>query len=152
MKVKDRETIHQAPAQLPELPDDVEVPDDLSGLELHERIDRRRPAAGIRWLRWVVPILLLVVGAVLLTGDFGDDSSVPWAVDEGPGSHSLDGAVATLTHVPAVATEPVGPFAAGDGPGSNSSIATTPDVGSWATTRGPGSASLEIPAVEPVMR
>ena len=150
MAVKDRETIQQAPVQLPELPEDVEVPDDLSGLELHDRIDRRRTAVGIRWLRWVVPILLLAVGAVLLTGDFGDDTSVPWAANEGPGSHSLDGAVATLTYVHPVATETAGPFAASEGPGSHSLIAATPSVGSWAATRGPGSDSLVMPAVAPL--
>ncbi len=58
---------HETLEQLPELPEGVVIPDDLSGLEDH------RPARrAVRWLRWAV-VLVLAAGAamlvVLLRGD-----------------------------------------------------------------------------------
>ena len=136
MKVLDRGTIHEAP-ELPELPADVKIPDDLRGLE---RADRSRLSTTVRWLRWLPLVLLVAVGAILVTGDFGGDTvdtTVPWTVDEGPGSSSLDGAVATQSVVPTPAR---GPFTSGEGPGTHS--LNVPSSGPWASNDGPGSNSL----------
>ena len=39
---------------LPELPDDVTIPDDISGLTHPATTEDRRPASGIRWVRAVL--------------------------------------------------------------------------------------------------
>ncbi len=142
MTILDRDTIQQAPETAPTLPDDRPI-DERADLESPDRGDRRRAATGVRWLRWVVLILLVVGGAVLVTGDVGDDNrGIPWAIDEGPGSHSLDGAVAAVTVVPVTPTA-TGWWAATEGPGSNSLATITSGV-AWASTRGPGSHSLTV--------
>ena len=58
---------------LPVLPDDVAVPDDISGLQ--HPATPQRPAAGVRWLRWLPIILLVVAGAVALSLVLRSDSS-----------------------------------------------------------------------------
>ena len=128
--------------RLPELPEGVVVPDDLSGLT-----GPRRRLLGFGWPGWLALILLAGVIALLVIVDF-DGTTAPWGPGEGPGSNSLDGAVATQTAVAVVPdvitpTATATPFAVDEGPGSNSLSATTPSLGSWASTMGPGSHSLE---------
>ena len=49
---------------LPELPDDVTIPDDISGLTHPATTEDRRPASGIRWMRWLAVAILVAAGAV----------------------------------------------------------------------------------------
>ncbi len=129
MKVIDRGTVREAEEELPELPHGVEIPDDLRGLEPPGRPDRKRPTGTVRWLRWLPLVLLVAVGAFVaagvVDGETGD-TTVPWSIDEGPGSSSLDGAVATQS---VALTVTRGPFAPGDGPGEHS--LTVPIHGPW---------------------
>ena len=62
---------------LPELPADVTVPDDLSGLT-HPDAEGRRPASGVRWMRWVAAMILVAAAAVTLGLLLrSDDTSTP---------------------------------------------------------------------------
>ena len=70
MKVIHRHETDRTLDRLPDLPPDVRVPDDISGLEP----PTTRPAAkGVRWMRWLAAFVLIggagVVTAVLVTGD-----------------------------------------------------------------------------------
>ncbi len=64
MKLFERPKIHENPEilephdHLPDLPADVIVPDDISGMEF----PTRRPKT-VRWLRWVPVGLVLVAGS-----------------------------------------------------------------------------------------
>ena len=51
-------TLPETQVDLPQLPEGVTIPDDISGLRA------RRPATGIRWMRWMAFMFLLVVGMV----------------------------------------------------------------------------------------
>ena len=145
MKVIERKTIHEAPERLPELPAGVTVPDDLSGLELRKGVGRRPTATAVRWLRWLPVVLLLVVGAIAVgvytadeAGETIAPSAVPWEINDGPGSNSVNDAVATQ----AIPVPSVGPWTGNDGPGSTSLNTTTPSVSPWTGNDGPGSHSL----------
>ena len=124
MRVFEQERIHEAPERLPEVPADVKIPDDLSGLEPRRVVDRSRPATPIRWLRWLPLVLLFAFGAIVvgleLTGDTAETiapSAVPWSEGQGPDSNSLNVPAGT----PSVITTPsAGPWSGSDGPGSNS--------------------------------
>ncbi|MBT8239627.1 MAG: hypothetical protein KJN63_00195, partial [Acidimicrobiia bacterium] len=116
MKLLDRGILHRE-HDLPELPDDVTIPDDLSGLEHREVADRRRPATAIRWMRWLPLFLLVAVGAIVLSVEStGDDtqtiapSAVPWEDGRGPGGTGID--------MPVVASS-VSSWPAVDGPWAN---------------------------------
>lgn len=62
---------------LPELPADVTIPDDISGLA-HPATEGRRPASGVRWMRWVTAMILVAAGAVVLGLLLrSDDTSTP---------------------------------------------------------------------------
>ncbi|NNF55577.1 MAG: hypothetical protein HKN03_14175 [Acidimicrobiales bacterium] len=79
---------------LPDLPADVTVPDDARGITHPRRFGGGRAATGIRWIRWMPAMLLLVAGAVALglalRGDSADTANEPWVtVTAGPGSNSL---------------------------------------------------------------
>jgi len=144
MKVLDRGILHRDHERLPELPDDVTIPDDLSGLELREAADRRRPATAIRWLRWLPLFLLVAVGAIVLSVEStGDDtqtvtpSVIPWEESQGPGSNSL--------YIPATITS-VSPWPAGDGPWSHS---VSVPVRIRPAGDGPWSHSLNVTTVAP---
>ncbi len=140
-KVKDLPETHEV---LPELPADVTIPDDVSGITHPVTTDGGRAASGIRWMRWVPAVLLLVAGAValglFLRGDSTDTVAAdpqPWiTITEGPGSNSLN-ATPVVVRVPW--TTPT------MGPGSNSLDATSMPVPiPWETTTiGPGSNSLD---------
>jgi L-fucose mutarotase/ribose pyranase (RbsD/FucU family) len=62
---------------LPELPADVTIPDDISGLT-HPDTEGRRPASGVRWMRWVAAMIFVAAGAVVLGLLLSsDDTSTP---------------------------------------------------------------------------
>jgi hypothetical protein len=77
MKVREAQThderqVHEIEEQLPEVPADVRIPDDISGLD--ER--GGRAASGVRWLRWMAPVVVVVLAVVtvaLLIRDRGSD-------------------------------------------------------------------------------
>ena len=64
---------------LPELPDDVTVPDDISGL-MHPTEDRR-PASGVRWMRWLAVAILVAAGAIGLGMVLRTDGTTTPTVD-----------------------------------------------------------------------
>lgn len=93
MKVQERprETLDR----LPELPHDVVVPDDISGITHPPAV--RAVGGGTRWIRWLIALFVLIVVAavttVVVTG--GEDTQVveqPQEIStsqfEGPGSRS----------------------------------------------------------------
>lgn len=142
-----------------ELLEQLEVPDDLSGLHKvpsigedgHEPVtERRRATPMVRWLGWVSIYLLamagLIAGLAMLSSD-GDTDPVAPGVEqpdwdnEGPGSPTL--------LIPAEAE--VGWASEFEGPGGYSQsqasvILVEPDavttVRDWSQTSGPGSNSL----------
>ena len=76
-----REAVEHAPGthkDLPEIPDDVEVPDDIRGLAHPEA---HRQDAGIPWVRWLVIAIPLTVGAIVLALLVRGDSSDPVVPD-----------------------------------------------------------------------
>ena len=92
--VKDRSETQEV---LPDLPAEVTVPDDVSGITHPMQAGGGSAASGIRWMRWPPAVLLLVAGTVALAlvvrGD-GTDTVArepePWiTITEGPGSNSL---------------------------------------------------------------
>ena len=77
-----REAVEHAPEthkDLPELPDDVEVPDDIRGLTHPEA---HRHGAGVRWMRWLAIAIPLMVGAIVLALLVRSDSSDPVVPDD----------------------------------------------------------------------
>jgi len=106
--------------ELPGLPEDVTVPDDLSGMPAPDIAGTSGGRRPIRWMRWVPVGLVLAAGGVtiaLALNDGGTDLSadivtteVTEFMAEGPGSNSLN--------IP-VRVDPVTEFMA-EGPGSNS--------------------------------
>ncbi len=154
----DRDAVKDVPETqevLPELPTDVTIPDDVSGITHPMRAGGGRAASGIRWMRWMPAVLLLVAGAValglVLRGDNTDTvASEPWTtITAGPGSNSLaptpfEGLVIDVITPTYTRVEPTEWTTITDGPGSNS-LAATP-VAPWTPwttqTEGPGSNSL----------
>ncbi len=70
MKLYEHPKTEETLDRLPELPEGVVVPDDISGLQPPTTL---KPAAGaVRWMRWLAAIVVLgavgVLAAVLLTG------------------------------------------------------------------------------------
>ena len=128
---------------LPEFPDDVTIPDDVSALTHPELAEEERSATGIRWMRWIALALVVVAGAVvaavLLSGDTEEpvvSEATPWGyATEGPGSTSLAPA-GVAAAVPW--TQPA------EGPGSTSLAPTAMvDAIPWTSvTEGPGSTNL----------
>ena len=72
--------------ELPELPHDVTVPDDISGLEVPESIEPSRPEHGVRWLRWMAAAVILAAGAIMI-GTIVRDGSTETA--DTPSSYQL---------------------------------------------------------------
>lgn len=141
---------------LPELPTDVTIPDDARGITHPLRTGGGGVAAtGIRWMRWIPAVLLLVAGAValglVLRGD-NTETQVrePWiTITAGPGSNSLaptafEGLGVEVITPNYTSVRPTDWATATYGPGSDSLAATpvaTPIP--WTTpTEGPGSNSL----------
>ena len=148
----DRDAVKDLPETqevLPELPTDVTVPDDVSGITHPMRAGGGRAASGIRWMRWMPAVLLLVAGAVALDWALRVDDTVarePWVtITEGPGSNSLaatpfEGLVDVVTP-PYTSVEPTDWATVRYGPGSTATPMVT--VIPWTTpTEGPGSNSL----------
>ena len=61
--------------ELPELPHDVTVPDDLSGLEVSEPAESGRRDHRVRWLGWMAVAVLLAVGAIVVGVIVRDDGT-----------------------------------------------------------------------------
>ena len=79
MKLYDRPMIDKTLDRLPELPEGVEVPDDISGLQPPTTL---RPTGGaIRWMRWIAAIIVL--GAVGLLAVLAINSDVEVARSDG---------------------------------------------------------------------
>ena len=80
MKLFERHDTERTLDRLPELPPDVEVPDDISGLRHPTTL--RPSGRQVRWIRWVAAIVVLVaaggVTAMLLSSS---DTDVVPAVD-----------------------------------------------------------------------
>ena len=75
-----REAVEHAPEthkDLPELPDDVEVPSDIRGLT-HPEAHRH---AGVRWMRWLAIAIPLMAGAIVVALLVRSDSSDPVVPD-----------------------------------------------------------------------
>ena len=75
MTVTDRNTLDERRLHevdhLPEVPEGVRIPDDLSGLEPPETPGRR-----VRWMRWMAPlavVVLAVAAAVVFVATRGSD-------------------------------------------------------------------------------
>lgn len=104
---------------LPELPDDVTVPDDISGLTHPIKTGARRPASGVRWIHWLPIAVFVAAGAVVTAVVLQSDSNttvvedpVAWTyATEGPGSNTLAPTGTVTTPIPW--TYPT------EGPGSN---------------------------------
>ena len=100
MKLEEHEETGTTLEQLPELPGDVRVPDDISGLP-----PTPRPVDGrVRWIRWLAAILVVgLMGVVfLVTQDtptmdpmeqYGTDNVVVVDADAVPGSVVVTGSV-----------------------------------------------------------
>jgi len=65
MKLFEHPTTHEV-TELPELPHDVVVPDDISSLEVPESTEPSQPRHGVRWLRWMAAAVLLAAGAIVI--------------------------------------------------------------------------------------
>ena len=148
MKLFERHTTRETPdshpelhEHLPELPEGVIVPDDISDMKLPVSVQPTNRPSAVRWMRWVPIGLGLVAGGLVLAvvmRDGGTETVTPavpseliagandaWLAGEGPGSNSLNATDpdATLTNQPQT---DVTPWLAGEGPGSNSLNATDP--------------------------
>lgn len=97
MKVQDRprETLDR----LPELPDDVVVPDDVSGLT-HPPAGRK-VAGGVRWMRWLVALVVLAIGAGAVTYVILQEDEIDY-VERATGSDRHLVTVGELTTAPVV--------------------------------------------------
>jgi hypothetical protein len=113
--IRDRDVVvghPDATETLPELPEGVVVPDDLSGLD---RVDRRR--RSVRWLGWAAALAAVVGGAVLIATQFGDDTpaEAPTSIDV-PAydlkQQAIDDATARLERLPDVKEYYVGTYEA----------------------------------------
>ena len=81
MKLFEQHETERAREQLPEMPPDVQVPDDISGLR---RPTTQRPTADrIRWIRWVAAIVLVgaVGGIAAMLLSSSETDVAPTAVD-----------------------------------------------------------------------
>jgi len=65
--------------RLPDLPPDVEVPDDISGLQPPTTL--KPTAEGVRWMRWLAAVLLLGVAGVLTAALLRSDNADQTPVD-----------------------------------------------------------------------
>ena len=109
------ENLREHRDELPELPADVTVPDDLSGMPDTATSGGRR---AVRWMRWVPVGLLVAAGGLTIAvalNDGGTELTGGIVTNEaievyGPGSNSLNVEVADETVLPIEVY----------GPGSNS--------------------------------
>jgi hypothetical protein len=60
-----------------ELPEGVTIPDDISSLEFPPTMEPRRAATGVRWLRWLGLVAVLLVGALTAALLLRDGSTEP---------------------------------------------------------------------------
>ncbi len=75
MKLYERQKTEETLDRLPEMPEGVVVPDNISGLQPPTALEPT--ARGVRWMRWLAAIIVLgaagVLAAVLFTG--GDNAT-----------------------------------------------------------------------------
>ncbi len=83
LQERTRETLDR----LPELPEGIEVPDDVSGLT-HPPAGRK-VAGGIRWMRWLVALVVIAIGAGVAT----------WYVTQGDGTDYVERATGSDRHL-----------------------------------------------------
>lgn len=105
MKLFEHQEAEQALDRLPDLPPDVEVPDDISGLGPPETL---KTAERVRWMRWLAAIVLLagagVLTAVMLQSD-GDETTVDYMETYGTDNPTIVEVGAEPGTVEIVATE-----------------------------------------------
>jgi hypothetical protein len=65
MKLFERHDIDTTREQLPELPPDVRIPDDISGI-VPPTTTVRPETGGVRWMRWLAVFALLAVAGLLI--------------------------------------------------------------------------------------
>ena len=90
MKLQDRPLLDEKLDRLPELPEGMKVPDDISGLEPPATL--RASGGATRWMRWLAAIIVLgalAVGAAILTTD-GDGTTVEQAEVSSTASQHLE--------------------------------------------------------------
>ena len=141
--IKDRDALLERPEStesLPQLPEDVVVPDDLSGLD---HLTDRHPA--VRWLGWTAALAVVVGGSVYLATQLGDDTP-----DEAPAQTEL---TATRTQqFPDVRTYDGATVGTQQFPdvrnydGATVGTQQFPDVRNYATT---GDTTIQVDALEP---
>lgn len=95
--MKTQERPRETLDRLPELPHDVVVPDDVSGIT-HPPA-RRAVAGGVRWMRWLVALLVLAIGASATTYIVMQDDAIDY-VDRSTGSDRHLVTVGELTTAP----------------------------------------------------
>jgi hypothetical protein len=67
-KLQEHPTTERTHEELPELPESVVVPDDISSLKFPTSIEHRRTATGVRWMPWVAALIVIaMVGALVGT-------------------------------------------------------------------------------------
>ena len=89
-----RETVKHLPEthdDLPELPADVTVPEDISGLHAPTRL--HRSTSGVRWMRWlaVIPLVAGAIAVALIVRSDGSDTKVGEIIPSPNVVEGLDG-------------------------------------------------------------
>ncbi len=74
MKLFERHEAEEVQERLPQLPPGVEVPDDISGI--HPPDTPTPTTGGVRWMRWLVAILLLGAAAGVAVAVMSGDDAV----------------------------------------------------------------------------
>ena len=96
MKLYERPKIEKTLDRLPEMPEGVVVPDDISGLQPPTAL--KSTAGAYRWMRWLAAIIVLGVAGVLATVLFtGGDDAIEIAQVEELGSDRHLATLADLT-------------------------------------------------------
>ncbi|MBT8239933.1 MAG: hypothetical protein KJN63_01750 [Acidimicrobiia bacterium] len=139
MKLYDRPNVDEKLDRLPELPEGVEVPDDISGLRPPTTL--KSTGGATRWMRWLA--VILVLGAIGLAGVLVVQSYSTTEIDQARVNVTATQHLAQLADLTAdpiavdymelygtdnpvfVAEQMFGP---NEGPGSNSLAATMPEA------------------------
>jgi hypothetical protein len=99
----DERRLHEV--ELPELPEGIRVPDDLSGLEHPDVVTPRR---RVRWMRWMAPLAVVVLGvagAMLYFGTRTTDEAettsaytlIQQSIDQALAEHQADTTTSAYT-------------------------------------------------------
>ncbi len=101
-KLQDRQT-GTTYRELPELPEDVVVPDDASSLKFPSSIDRRT-ATGVRWMPWVAALIVIAMVGALVGTFVSRDSETEFTIRTRSSQliqQSIDEALAEMEPAPA---------------------------------------------------